>query len=195
MLWIEQRQKEFLIKMEGIDLSDFFHTKSQATDFSIHLATISEDIYQTNFDLEKVLTEHFGTTKKDKFISLLRDNKINIFDNTDLKGFLDKIQKRITDLPVLSLVVAFEPTDETFKVLSEWLILNIHKEVLLDITIDTKLIGGATVSFNGKYADCSIKPQFDQIFKDVLKNNPQVAGKITDPQGNHQSAEQITINS
>jgi F0F1-type ATP synthase delta subunit len=172
--------------MEGIDLSDFFHTKSQATDFSIHLATISEDIYQTNFDLEKVLTEHFGTIKKDKFIALLRDNKINIFANSDLKAFLDKIQTRIADLPVLSLVVAFEPTDETFKILSEWLILNIQKEVLLDITIDTKLIGGATVSFNGKYAECSIKPQFDRVFQEVLKN---------DLQANHQTAEHITINS
>jgi F0F1-type ATP synthase delta subunit len=180
--------------MEGIDLSDFFHTKSQATDFSIHLATISEDIYQTNFNLEKVLIEHFGTEKKDKFISLLRENKINIFVNSDLKAFLDKIQARISDLPVLSLVVAFEPTDETFKILSEWLILNIHKEVLLDITIDTKLIGGATVSFNGKYADCSIKPQFDQIFQDVLKNNPKAIEKIAQPQRNHQSAETITIN-
>jgi len=169
--------------MENLDLSDFFHTKAQATDFSIHLAEISEEIYQTGFDLEKALIEHFGTKKKDQFISLLRDNKINIYTNSYLKAFFDKIQTKISGLPVLTLVIAFEPNEETFKTLSEWLLLNIHQEVLFDITVDTKIIGGATVSFKGKYADCSIKPQFDQIFKDVLTN----------PQENHQSTGHVTV--
>ena len=97
-------------------------------------------------------------------------------------------------MPVLSLVVAFEPNEETFKLLSEWLLLNIHKQVLLDITIDTKLIAGATVSFNGKYVDCSIKPKFDQIFQDTLMNKPQAAREnLADPQGNHQSVEHIAV--
>jgi hypothetical protein len=179
--------------MEELDLSDFFHTKSQATDFSVHLASISEEIYQTGFDLEKTLLKHFGMKKKDKFISLLRDNKINIYVNSELETFFAKIQKRIADLPTLSLVVAFEPTEETFKLLSDWFILNIKREVLLDIAIDTKIIGGATVSFKGKYVDCSIKSKFDQVFKEVLANKPQSPQNIAAPQENHQSIEHITL--
>jgi hypothetical protein len=179
--------------MEEFDLSDFFHTKGQATDFSIHLATISESIYETGFDLEKALIEHFGTKKKDQFISLLRENKINIYSNSDLKTFFDKIQARIADLPILSLTVAFEPTEETFKLLSEWFLLNIHKEALLDITVDTKIIAGAKVSFNGKYSDHSIKTKFDQIFQDVLLNRPRSIAENPSPQGNHQSVEHISV--
>jgi hypothetical protein len=179
--------------MEEISLSDFFHTKPQATDFSIHLATISEDIYHTDFNLEKALIEHFGIKKKDQFISLLRNNKINIYSNSELKTFFDKIQATISNLPLLSLAIAFEPSEETLKALSEWLILNIHKEVLFDITVDTKLIAGATISFNGKYAECSIKPKFDQIFHDVLINRSKSGEKSISPQTDHQSVEHITI--
>jgi hypothetical protein len=179
--------------MEEITLSNFFQTKSQATDFSIHLAAISEEVYETSFNLEKALTEHFGMKKKDQFITLLRNNKINVFSNSDLKTFFEKIQATISNLPLLSLVIAFEPTEDTLKMLSEWLLLNIHKEVLFDISIDTKIIAGATISFNGKFADCSIKPKFDQIFQDVLMKKPQSGEKDISPQADHQSVEHITI--
>jgi len=179
--------------MEELDLSDFFHTKIEATDFSIHLASISESIYETGFDLEKALLTHYGARKRDKFIALLRNNKVNIYTASDLEAFFNKIQTRISSLPILSLTIAFEPIDETFKILSDWLALNIHREALLDINIDTKIIGGATVSFNGKYADCSIKPKFDQIFQDTFKNKSEIPAKMATPQENHQSVEHITI--
>ncbi len=179
--------------MEELDLSDFFHTKAEANDFSIHLSQISESIYKTGFNLEKELTEHFGVEKKDKFISLLRNNKVNIYSSPDLKTFLDKIQAIIANLPLLSLVIAFEPNEETLKSLSEWLFLNTHKEVLLDITVDSKIIGGATISFNGKYTDCSIKTKFDQIFQDVWANKPTTSEKIVLPHGDHQSVEHIVV--
>lgn len=180
--------------MEELDLSDFFHTKAEANDFSIHLSQISESIYQTGFNLEKEITEHFGVEKKDKFISFLRNNKVNIYSTSDLKTFFDKIQAITSNLPLLSLVIAFEPNEETLKLLSEWLFSNTHKQVLLDITVDTKIIGGATISFNGKYADCSIKTKFDQIFQDVWANKPAASEKVVPPQGNHQSLENIVVN-
>jgi F0F1-type ATP synthase delta subunit len=181
--------------MEEIILSAFFHTRSQANDFLIHLATISEDIYKTDFDLEKDLIKHFGIKKKDQFITLLRDNKVNIFANSDLETFINTIQDKIANLPILSLTIAFEPNEETLNVLSEWLFLNIHKEVLFDINIDTKLIAGAAISFNGKYADCTIKSRFDQIFKDVIANNPhQPIINGTAPQVDHQNDNQIIAN-
>jgi len=180
--------------MEEISLSDFFHTKAQATDFSMHLATISENIYNTHFDLEKALTEHLGIKKKDLFISLLRDNKVNIYVNSELKSFFDKIQEAISNLPLLSLTIAFEPTEETLKILSEWLVLNIHKEVLFDITIDTKIIAGATISFSGKYTDQSIKTRFDQIFKDVLMSKLKPLEKDINLQGDHQKVEHAVSN-
>src|SRR4029079_9977566 len=101
--------------MQEIDLSYFFQTKSQATDFTRCLAGISEKIYQTNFNLEKVLLDQFGVKKNDKFMALLRENKIYIKLNSVLKSFLMKMQEQIAALPVLSLTLAFEPKEQTLK--------------------------------------------------------------------------------
>jgi hypothetical protein len=149
--------------MEDLDLSYFFKTKVEAHDFIARLSTISEKIYKTDFNLEEALVEQFGIQKKDKFNILLRDNKISPGSNSALEDFLDKIKEKVSSLPVISLTLAFEPRSETLKSLSDWFPLNINKQVLLDIKVDTDIIAGAYISYNGKCSSFSIKPIFDQI--------------------------------
>jgi F0F1-type ATP synthase delta subunit len=155
--------------MQDLDLTSFFHTKAQANDFSIRLASLSDKLYETGFSLEKELINDLGLTKKEKFMSLLRDNNINTSTVSDLKAFFDKLQENIKNIPTLSLSLAFEPNEETLKLLDEWFTLNLKKQFIFDIAVNTKIIGGAAINFNGKYLDCSIKPKFDKILLDVLK--------------------------
>ena len=60
-----------------MDLSNFFRTKTQSDDFKNRVAKISEMAYQTNFNLEQALIEEFGLERKDRFLTLVRDNKID----------------------------------------------------------------------------------------------------------------------
>lgn len=151
-----------------IDLSDLFNTKSQSVDFASRLNLVLKKIFEKEFNPESVLMEQFGIEKKDKFMTLLRDNNINATSRLDIKGFIEKILERINTMPVMELVLAFEPTDKTLQSLSRWFILNTKKQVLFDIKIDKDLIGGAAILSNGKYLDFSVKPHFDKIFEDTF---------------------------
>src|SRR5438105_7612063 len=122
--------------MDHIDLSDFFRTKAQANEFSTRLSTISEKVYQTDFNLEKTLMEQFGIQKKDKFMSLLRENNIHEDSHSDVKDFLEKIQEKIATIPLLTFTIAFELNEQTLKAISEWCLLNIKRQLVFDITID-----------------------------------------------------------
>lgn len=155
--------------MDTLDLSYFFQTKSQANDFLARISTISDQTYTTNFDLEKSLMEQFGLEKKDKFIALLRDNQINSKSASELKAFLTTLQNKITSLPALSITIAFEPKAQTLKALSDWFVLNLHHQMLFEITVDPKMIAGATFTFNGKHMDFSIKPKFEKIVAAALQ--------------------------
>jgi F0F1-type ATP synthase delta subunit len=159
--------------MDQLDLSDFFNTKSQANEFVTHLSAISDEIYQTNFNLEKILMEEFGIRKKDKFISLLRENKISVDSASALKEFLGKIQTKISTLPIITLTVAFEPKEPTLAALSEWFLINMNKQVLFEITVDPDIIAGAAINFNGKFQDYSIKLKFEEILKKILTTSAQ----------------------
>jgi F0F1-type ATP synthase delta subunit len=152
-----------LTKMEDLDLSCFFKTEAQAVDFSTRLCAISDKIYNTNFNLEKTLTDQLGIQEKDKFMTILRNNKIPLSSNSALKDFIGKIQEKISSLPTVSLTLAFEPKEKTLKSLSDWFPLNINQQVLLDIKVDPEIIAGASISYKGKFLDFSVKPVFDQV--------------------------------
>jgi F0F1-type ATP synthase delta subunit len=161
--------------MEQLDLSDFFQTKAQARDFSNRLSSIEEKIYQTNFNLDNALLEQFGIQKKDKFISFLRDNKVNVGSGAALREMLGKVQQEIAALPVITLTIALEPTEKMIKELSDWVILNIKKQILFDIHVDKTLIGGSTINYGGKYLDCSIKPLFEAVIQAELEKKVDYA--------------------
>ena len=167
--------------MASLDLSAFFQTKAQSADFSSRLAALSEKIYETNFNLEKSLMEQFGLKKKDEFMKILRDQNVSIETNTELKKFLTDMQKDISALPVLSLTLAFEPKEKTLKALSEWFVLNIKKQLLLEINVDPQLIAGASISFNGKDSDYSIREKFDTIMQKTINKQEPTRGDKRDP--------------
>jgi len=155
--------------MENLDLSYFCKTKGQALDFSSRIASIAETIYHTNFSLERSLTEQFGIQKKDRFISLLREQQIGIDQRNALKEFFSLLQEKVAFLPVLSLTIAFEPNEAVLQAVSQWFLINTKKQVVFDIQIDRSLIAGASLTFNGKFKDYSIRTQFQSEVEDVLK--------------------------
>jgi F0F1-type ATP synthase delta subunit len=154
--------------MEPIDLSEFMTTKAEANDFLSRLNATTEKLFQTNFNLHKVLTEQFGVTKSDRFLSLLLNNNINAESLPAVKDFLHKLQEQVTQLPVLSITIAFEPSQQTLASLSEWFLVNLKKQMLFDITVDKRLVAGAMINYNGKHLDFSVQPVFKRILANTL---------------------------
>lgn len=158
--------------METLDLSAFFKTKAEALDFSVRLAAISQKVFETDFQLEPALSEQFGLQKKQLLLALLRDNGVQVEKASALKDFLSQLQTQIRSLPVLTLSLAFEPKDKTLKVLSDWFLLNMKRQVLFDITVDPTLIAGIAIHFNGKFLDFSIRETFKKVLSELLTSSP-----------------------
>lgn len=163
--------------MNQIDFSEFFTTKSEANDFLSRLNTVTDKVFQTNFNLKHAFTEQFGISESDRLLALLQENNITIDSFDAVKKFLATIQESITALPILTLTVAFEPKEENLKALSEWFVINAKKQVLFDITVNPKLVAGATINFKGKYFDFTVRPTVERIMQAyvsrVTQTNPQ----------------------
>ena|SRR5579871_3601017 len=157
--------------MDQLNFSEFFNTKTEANDFVNTLAFLSQQVYQVNFNIEKLLTERIGTRKKDLFMTLLRNSLISLESPSGLQGFMDTLRERILSLPVISITIAFEPQEQTIQQLTEWFATQKNMQVLFDLHVDPGILGGATFSFNGKFADFSIKPTFQQIIQTMLQAN------------------------
>jgi F0F1-type ATP synthase delta subunit len=150
--------------MDTVDLSELFNTRPQSIDFSSRLTVVIKQIFAKEFNPEKVLLEQFGIEKKDAIMTLLRNNNVNPQSRLDIKAFLEKIQEKINSMQVISLILAFEPREETLQGLSQWFLINMNRQVLFDIKVDKTLIGGAAILSGGKYLDYSIRPNFMKAF-------------------------------
>ena len=173
-------------KKNVIDLSEFFITRSQANNFSIHLNTIIESMYTANYNFEKAITSEFGIQKADMFLKILRDNGLQNASLREVQEFLKKIQNIVSSLSVVSLILAFEPSDDVLKSLAQWFVFNVQKQVVFDIQVDPHIIAGVKINYNGKFKDYSVGPLFNTLVQNVL--HPQTAKNTL-----HQNEQLMTI--
>ena len=177
--------------MEEIRLTDFFQTKQEANDLSNALANFSEEIYRSEFNAEKSLAKIFGVEKRDKFIRFLKINNINLEDKYNLKEFVDKIQKKISELPIVHLKIAFEPKESTLKQVSEWFLINLQKQIIIDVLIDKNILAGTIINYDGKHFDLSVKNRFSEIISETIeKNDPLNAKK---PSNEYRDAKHLNV--
>ncbi|HWY78765.1 MAG TPA: F0F1 ATP synthase subunit delta [Candidatus Sulfotelmatobacter sp.] len=179
--------------MGNLDLSEFFTTKTEANIFLSRITTISEMAFQTNFNLEKALQEQLGINKSDRLLVLMQNNNINTESLSAVKDFFRLLSEKLTMLPMLTLTIAFEPQVQTLKALSEWCLVNLHKQMLFEITVDTSLVGGALISNNGKFFDFSIRPTVTRILKKELSKPATNLSQQNKPVENYQNINDITI--
>ncbi len=158
--------------MESLDLSAFFITKAQATDVMLRIASVSDKVFTTNFTLEKTLAELFGIQKKDLLLKLFREHNISETSPSDIQAFLKKIQDTIKTLPVITLSIAFEPTEEILKSFSEWFLFTLKKQVVFALEIDITILAGARITCNGKFKDYSVTPLFTKLMNTALVATP-----------------------
>ena len=167
---------------EILDLSGFFSTKSQASDFVRGLSNIMDKMYEIHFNLEEAFAKEFGIDKRDKFMELLHENS---HKNMSLKDYLTSFIEQVKIMPELDITIAYEPNNDTLKAISQWFIISFGKQVLINVNVEKNLIAGASINFNGKYRDYSFKNQFNEIIKKQLAPN-------TNPNHQTQTAHQQT---
>lgn len=179
-----------------MDLSGLFITKTQATEFAQRLGKVVDSLYTTSFDLEKTLAQELGLQRKDRLMRLFFENNINTSTKEDVKNFLQQIITAAATIPTVELTLAFEPTEDILMSLSQWFLVQLKKQVTFAVTVDHSLIGGAKVTFNGKYKDYSLKPQFEKVVTtETLPAPERKAAPVseTPPQKPHQSTEFLEI--
>jgi hypothetical protein len=176
--------------MDQVDLSDLFTTRVEANDFLARLTTISELFFKNGFNLEKALIDQFGVNKSDRIIAILRQNNINPESIPAVKDFFFILMSKISSLPVLTLTIAFEPTAQTLKNLSEWFFMNMHKQMLFDIKVERSVIAGAHIRYNGKFFDFSIKSTYEKVLQTHMERLAHPNAHVVPKQAMQQTVSQ-----
>jgi F0F1-type ATP synthase delta subunit len=68
-----------------------------------------------------------------------------------IKQYLESFHDALQQMQIISIEIAFPPAEETLAILIAWIRKNMSNTIIMDISIDRTLLGGARISFEGHY--------------------------------------------
>ncbi|MCL4387177.1 F0F1 ATP synthase subunit delta [Patescibacteria group bacterium] len=140
-------------------------TKDSGELFEHELELLLKSLYEgKEDDFNSVLQ-----TKVRAFISNFIREKYSQ-GNLEIEDYLKDLLKKTQELPKLKLILAFEPSEEAIDRFYSLAAAACGKHILLDISFDPSLIGGAVIIYKGEYRDFSFKKIFEKEFGDEQEN-------------------------
>ena len=151
-------------QINTLSLFNTIYTKDELVLFYHEVDQLMAEIFIGNQGLQEKMNQLLSFEKKKNIMYYLTTMQVNTENIVMVKEALSKIQFLGNQIPVVSLQLAFEPTEPIIESLSSWFVQNIKTKVILDIHLERKIIGGALISLNGIYDDFTLKTKIETYF-------------------------------
>ena len=83
----------------------------------------------------------------------------------EIEKYLNSVLVKIQDQKTLKITLAIKPSEKLVDTITNWAQKNLSEEIIFDIEVDPRIIGGAIIISNkGEFADFSLLKKIDNIF-------------------------------
>ena len=65
----------------------------------------------------------------------------------------------------MKLKIAFSPSSEFLEEINQWFEKELSVKVILDLTINPKIVGGAIIEYQGNWRDFSLRKKIDNLIE------------------------------
>ncbi len=149
------------------------YTVSELQLFYKEIDHIVSSLFSDSSSISDILEKSLSPEKKEVIINYLENEHVDIKNPVLIQESLLKLKKEGDKIPVVNLTLAFEPTQSILKNMSLWFLRRIQKKVVLNITLERTVLGGAFISYDGKYKDYTIQTKLNKYFeKQILVEEP-----------------------
>ncbi len=150
-------------------------TRQEILDLIEAIDTLLSSLYQTKqMSLDDRLGETVSLHAKNTLHKLYELHKLENADQTALKDFFTDVRNQLGKFSTVILTVAVEPDkkilDESLHSLRE----KMGDNLVFDIVVDQKILGGAQVIWGGNYFDFSLKKEIEEWFESRAKNKNKI---------------------
>ena len=150
-------------------------TKDERDLLRNEIAELEAAVFRSDPDArEKILASHFPEHLASAMRKIFQDPMFK--DNPEtLKKFFHDLRDTIDKLPLLKLSIAFNPSEEMIARLHEWTQENLGPGIVLDISYDSMMLGGARIIFAGRYKEMTLAQMITEI---LVKEKTAIRGMI-----------------
>ncbi len=107
-----------------------------------------------------------GKTREEfrRFVEKL-EKENSFFRSPDQQlSFFRNLKKNLKKTPQLKLEIAFQPSIEFLLKIKQWFKEKNQREVILDLSVNPEVVGGAIIEYQGKYRNLSVGKKIDELF-------------------------------
>jgi len=79
---------------------------------------------------------------------------------------ISELEKKLWSLPEIRLEIAFSPDDDFLNRVSQWLEKELGKKIILDLTINPRVVAGAIIEYQGNWRDFSLAKKIDKLISE-----------------------------
>jgi F0F1-type ATP synthase delta subunit len=92
----------------------------------------------------------------------------HFIEGKDRAQALKQIKEHVMAIQFLEITLTFEPTKKLLEKILSWVENSSQRRLAIDIKVDANIIGGAKVSYQGKYFDGSLSTKLANILKNYV---------------------------
>lgn len=148
----------------SFDIVSIVRTQKDASELLSKLDELINAFYNIKTNASEKINELLPYDKKEHILAIMQGKHVKIDDTTSVQNYLIGFRNTIQSLPVITMHLAFEPTQDTVASFSNWFLVTLKKEVLLDLVLDQSLIGGCAIEYKGKYKEYSVKKKLEELY-------------------------------
>lgn len=137
-------------------ISNYLQTSYHIKEVILALDALQKEIFKKERPPLEILTKDVAFPLSDSLIKLAQEYQINLTDPIASDIFFNELREQISQLPLLTITLAHQPTLDLVKQVNDWVIANVKGFAATDFVVDKTLIGGAIIAYKGKTRDHSI---------------------------------------
>lgn len=142
-------------------------------DLRIHLDYIRQIemmLFNAHINLQEQLAVILPHDVKERYLQAIHSSGINLQDSRGVQLFLADLKNKMKVMPVMGLVLSYLPNEKDLRNYASFLFTNLGMQVIFDVKLDSSLIGGCLIEFNGRIADYSVSKTLDEYVMRSLVN-------------------------
>lgn len=89
-------------------------------------------------------------------------------DSSEIKKMISNLRDSVLTRPVVVLAVPFEPTTEQVAEYGKWFRTNVKEDILLNINFDASVVGGCSITWQGKQVTYDLEYLIKQKRKEIV---------------------------
>lgn len=78
-------------------------------------------------------------------------------------SYIEGLIKELTNMDEVKIELPQEPTEGLIDIVYGWLTKNVSPNVIISVSVNPAILGGATISYKGKYYDGSLSRILDEV--------------------------------